>query len=96
MLIEILDDIDDLDDELTIYASDKPHWSETSLAVACREPEDGSLPAEAEGLKYLLEVRLAKDVIRVWRAWRNNAQPIPKEKCEAVIYYATNDSYLPP
>lgn len=91
----MLDQIDSVDDELTIYASKQPQWTEASEAIACREPDDGSLPSEALGLAYLLEVSLAKDAIRVWRAWRGNALPTSKEKCDAVIYYATNDSYLP-
>ena len=94
-LAELLEGIDVLDDELTIYASDQPEWKEASEAIACLEPDDGSVPSKASGLRYLLEVRLAKDVSQEWRAWRGNAWPTPKEKCEAVIYYALNDSYWP-
>jgi len=94
-LAKVLDGIDDLDEDLTIYTSYQPKCDQDSAAVVCFEPDDGSLPEEATGLKYLLEVHVAKAVIRVWRTWRKNAAPTSKEKCDAVIYYATNDSYLP-
>lgn len=95
-LADLLNEIDSLDDNLTIYASKEPRWTGSSRSVACREPDDGSVPPEAEGLNYMLEVDRAKDAIRVWREWRVNAVPALIDKCEAVIYYATHDAYLPP
>jgi len=47
-----------------------------------------------EGMKYLLEVELAKEVIQVWRDWRNGKEPSPLEKYQAVLYYEENDAYL--
>lgn len=94
-LAELLGRIDELDDDWTIYACDTPRWSASSRSVAYSEPSDGSVPAEAHGLRYLLEVRLAKEAIRIWSEWRANSTPSPQDTCEAVIYYATNDSYLP-
>jgi hypothetical protein len=97
-LIELLDKLELLDDSFTIYADPIPEWTETSAAIACLGLEDGSLPEaiEAAGLKYLLEVNLAKEVLEVWRAWREGKEPSPTEKCQAIIYYAKHDSYLPP
>lgn len=92
-LSELIEGIDDLGEELTIYAQEP--WSEGSLAVAVAEPEDGSLPVEAAGMRYLLEVPLAKDVLEVWREWRGGAVPSLHDSCEAVIHYAENDAYLP-
>jgi hypothetical protein len=44
---------------------------------------------------YLLEVSLAREVLEVWTAWRDGRRPTISEACEAIIYYASNDAYLP-
>lgn len=90
---ELVERLDALDDDLTIYAAES--WSETSNAVAAREPEDGSLPPEAAGMRYVLEVSIAREVIEVWSKWRGGAVPTTSERCEAILHYAENDSYLP-
>jgi hypothetical protein len=59
------------------------------------EGEDGSPPPSAEGLRYFLEVSIAKDAIRVWQQWRDGAVPSLDEKVAAVVYYAVNDAFLP-
>jgi hypothetical protein len=64
-------------------------------ALAALEPADGSTPPEAAGMTYLLEVRLAKEAIRVWSEWRNGAAPTSEDRVAAVVYYATHDAYLP-
>lgn len=94
-LASLLDQIDELDDDRTVYASKRPTWSENSRAIACREPDDGPAPDAARGLTYLLDVDIAKGAIRVWSAWRGNIAPTTKDKVDAVIYYATHDAYLP-
>jgi hypothetical protein len=92
-LTALLSSLDELDDELTIYAS--PDLTETSRAIAVKEPEDGSVPPEAADLTYLLEVRLAKEVLRVWSDWRQGAAPTPEDRVEAIVHYARHDAYLP-
>ena len=94
-LERLIDDIGALGGELTIYAEADPAWSGRSRAVACAEPEDGGVPRQAAGMTYLLEVRTAKEVLELWSAWRDGRSPSPREKCEAVIYYAMNDTYVP-
>lgn len=94
-LAELINNLDSLNEESTIYAIADPDWSESSLAVAVLDPDGGSLPPEAAGMKYLLEVAIAKEVLDVWREWRQGKTPTIHDKCEAVIYYAKNDSYLP-
>ncbi len=49
-LRDILERLDALGDELTIYARDYPELTEHSEAVVALEPEDGSLPAEGIGM----------------------------------------------
>lgn len=102
-LAEILEHLDQFNDEededddrvLTIYASKQAQGSGSSEAVVCYQPDDGSIPDQAEGLKYLLEVFLAKDAIRVWSEWRQNAAPATQDRVDAVLYYATHNAYLP-
>ena len=58
----------------------------------------GELPAGVvtnSGYRYLLEVRLAIEVIDVWRAWRGGAMPSREEATLAVIHYAETDAYQP-
>jgi hypothetical protein len=48
---------------------------------------------KAAGLRYLLEVALAKDAVVVWSDWRGGAEPTTDDKLMAVAYYATHDAY---
>jgi hypothetical protein len=91
-LSDVVDGLDGLDDDETIHA-DGPVAS--ARAVVAREPEDGTLPPEATGLRYSLEVNLAKDAVRVWSEWRGGVTPTLEDKLAAVIHYAVNDSFLP-
>ena len=95
-LAQIAGNLDHLDPAYTIYAEATPEWVATSPAVICRAPEDGTLPTEAKGMLYFLEVSVAQEVIEVWKKWRGGRVPSSGEKCTAIIYYAINDSYLPP
>lgn len=94
-LAEILNGIEEQDPEATIYAEGGAAATAASRAVAAVEPDDGSVPAEAEGLHYLLEVSLARDVLAVWQNWRDGAVPTTDQKVEAVTYNAKNDAYQP-
>jgi hypothetical protein len=53
--------------------------------MVIREPEDGSLPAEAENLDYFLEVGVALEAASVSEAGT---------RLERVLYYAENDAFL--
>lgn len=92
-LRELLSSLAQLDDELTIYSTESP--TPDSPAIAKVEPESGELRDEATGLVYLVEVFLAKEVAAVWRDWRDGREPTPDELCEAVVFYAERDAYLP-
>ena len=89
---DMIDRLDECDAGQTIYATDN---SPTAMAVVDFEPDDGTLPASAMGMKYLLEVSLARDAIRVWSEWRNGRQPMLDEKTQAVLYYAEHDAFMP-
>jgi hypothetical protein len=89
---DVVDRLDSFDDEDTIFAEEA---TPSAAAVVAREPDDGTLPPDAVGLRYFLEVNLAKDAVRVWREWRGGATPTLNDKLAAVIHYAVNDSFLP-
>jgi len=90
-LLEAVQSLDLLDDESTIYAAEP--WTETSQAITVTEP-DGRFPApEASnlGLRYFLEVSIARDLLAGWTT--NLAQhPTLKERCARLIKYATTDA----
>ncbi len=92
-LRELVDSLNQLDPEFTIYA--KRDWSENSPAIACLAPDDSTLPAAAADMDYLLEVYLAQEVVEVWKQWSGGKVPSSSEKCAAIIYYGMNDSYVP-
>lgn len=90
-LLDLLERLDELDEEDTIYAGEP--WTGSSQAVSAREPDEGGLPAEAEerGLAYFLEVSIARETLEDWAA----AQPEPptaEARCERLIRYATDDA----
>ena len=91
---EILDSLDALDEDLTINAPEARPLTADSPAVTAMEPDDGSMPPEAVGLSYLLEIFLAKEALEVWSNWRGSRVPTTAERVEAIAYYADNDAYL--
>jgi hypothetical protein len=94
-LRDVLAQLEDLDEDSTIYVDGGAEAELAARAVVDVEPEDGGIPADADGLDYLLEVSLAKEVLDVWRQWRDGRSPSVVERHEAVMYYAANDAYLP-
>lgn len=87
--------LDQLDDDLTIYADGGPSARAGARAVAAVEREDGTVPSVAAGLDYVLEVFLAKEVIAVWSQWRGGIRPTPAEALRAIAYYAKHDAFEP-
>lgn len=94
-LREIVEQLDTFQEEETIYiAQSDPVHANTEAAVGF-EDDYGSPPACASGMRYLLEVRLAQDVVRVWSEWRDNVLPSAEDKVTAIVYYAEHDAFLP-
>ena len=89
-LRDVVQALDDLDDEGTIYTDGT---SPAACAAVVTAASDET--ARAEGLRYLLEVALAKEAVAVWSQWRGSAQPTIEDKLMAISYYATHDAYLP-
>lgn len=90
-LIESVRDLDALDSESTIYAAEP--WTENSKVIVAPEPASGGLPPEAEklGLKYFLEVFIARDFIEDWKA-NLDAEPTLQQKCARLVKYAITDA----
>ena len=84
-------DLDSLNEASTIYASEP--WAQDSQVVVAPEPDAGGLPAEAKGLglKYFLEVLLARDCLEGW-ATNLKREPTLQEKCARLIQYAITDA----
>ena len=93
-LADVLDRLETFDDEATVFVeSGSPTDGDSRATVSGPDEDDREPPA---GFAYVLEIGLMKDVLQVWSAWRGGAQPTSREKCEAVLYYSSNDAYLPP
>ncbi|MEV0795387.1 hypothetical protein [Kribbella sp. NPDC050459] len=98
-LLEVMATLDQIPDddpfeiESTIFAR-KP-WTVDSQAIVRNEEVVDSVAPSAPAFSYLLEVDLAKEVIRVWSEWRDGAVPTSEEAAQAVIFYGEHDSYQP-
>jgi hypothetical protein len=98
-LAEVLQDLDAYHNDLTIWApvrTDLADLTGDTPVVVEHGPQDGATSWRERGLSYVLEVNLAKEVLNVWRQWRNGATPTVGQMCQAVIHYAKNDAFLPP
>ena len=89
-LRDVVRTLDELDDEGTIYTDGSSPAARA--AVVTGEPDQA---VKAAGLRYFLEVALAKEAVLVWREGRGTAQPTVDDKLMAISYYATHDAYLP-
>ena len=90
-LIEAIENLGTLDEESTIYASEP--WTAGSTTIVAPEPKDGGLPPDAAklGLKYFLEIFIARDFLDDWVA-NLDAEPTLQEKCARLIQYAIKDA----
>lgn len=90
-LIEIVEALDALADDATIYAAEP--WTTDSPAVVDVEPESGGAPTSAseQGMTYLLEVFVARDFLHDWMAAQDKP-PTLHEQCERLIRYAVDDA----
>lgn len=90
-LNNIVTDLAALDEAATIYAAEP--WTGDSKALVAQEPLAGGLPPEtkAAGLKYFIEVAIARDFLDGWIAGLDHA-PSPQEMCDRLIRYAVTDA----
>lgn len=80
-----------LDQDATIYAAEP--WTAESVAIVAIEPDSGGIPEEAatRGLKYFLEVAVARDFLEGWESTLDSTPTAP-ERCARLIRYAIDDA----
>ena len=89
-LRDVVTVLDELSDDATIYTD-----GVTPAARATVVSSEADEATREAGLRYFLEVALAKEAVAVWSDWRGSAQPTVDDKLMAISYYATHDAYLP-
>jgi len=94
-LRNVVADLGSLTDEDFICAENGPSWTPDSPAYVIRIPQYADLREIGPVPDYFLEVFVARDVLQNWSALRQGRHPTIEEMCEALIYYAKYDSYLP-
>ena len=80
----IIDSLDTMDSEATIYA-EQP-WTPQSQCVVCRPSDDTLHPPEVDGMPYFLEVCIAKELKE------DLAYLAPDALCQRIIDYAMKDA----
>ena len=90
-LRNVVQTLDELDDDATIYTDGSSPAARASVVTE----ESAVKAAKVAGLRYFVEVALAKDAVVVWSEWRGSAPPTTDDKLMAISYYATHDAYLP-
>lgn len=93
-LREIINDIEHISDDLAIFASKNDDWSLDLSAALVLTSDMERIGDKLEGLSYFLEVEIAKEVLNVWKEWRNGREPSEDERIKALLYYANYDAYL--
>jgi hypothetical protein len=94
-LREIIRNLETVSDELVIFATKvDENWLLDARAALVLDEDMDKLGVSLEDLTYFLEVYIAKETLEVWSKWRGR-EPLESEREEAVVYYATNDAWLP-
>jgi hypothetical protein len=93
-LIHLLDQIETFNVEYAIYTASDREVNENSnvMAIKSHYIRGSRIP---EGMKYLIDVELAKEILNVWSNWRQGRKPSLDEKYKAIQYYLENDAYIP-
>ena len=97
-LSDVLQNLDQFSREDTIYAvCPDGRWSLQAMAAVEPEPEDGDLTQVFAGveMQYLLEVSLAREVVKTLQQYNGINRPSPSRKLQAIAYYVEHDVYLP-
>jgi hypothetical protein len=90
-LMEVVENLATFDEAATIYAA--APWARDSKALIADEPESGGLPEQAKalGMRYFIEVTIARDFLEGWASSLDHA-PSVEESCDRLIQYAVNDA----
>lgn len=93
-LREILNNLEQISDELVIYAGKNNDWDIDSPAALLLHEDAVEVDLHLEDLTYFLEIEIAKEVLEVWKEWHGGREPTESERVDAVLYYANNDAYI--
>jgi hypothetical protein len=94
-LIELIDNLDSLSDGQMIFIASNELVREDIQAITGLVQENVETGKTPTGMKYFLEVNLAKEVLEVWEMWRDGKKPTLHEKFQALVYYFDYDAYMP-
>ena len=88
-LLDLVENIDELNDEDVIFV--RTEWSPRSEAALFKLTEDLRVPDEPKqlGLKYFLEVAVAREVLE---GFASKPEATSIEKAERLIHYAILDA----
>jgi hypothetical protein len=92
-LRDILDDLDNFEDNYTIFLDDRFGWTEFSDAQII---ENNNKTVKKINYPYFIEISVIKNILSAYKYARNGRVPNLNDKCRAVLYYADNDAYLIP
>lgn len=95
-LVDLLDNIEMIDENSSLYIKSTENIHEDVDVIIIPidlVPNGGKTP---KGLNYLLEVYLIKEVLDVWKNWRDGKEPTSEEKINAIDYFVKHDAFLPP
>ena len=91
-LREIINQIEALPDDLTIYATEADDWQIDSPAALVTEEDSDEIGMNIEDMSYFLEVSIAKEVLDGCRQHKGRSLS-EAERLAAVVYYASYDAY---
>lgn len=95
-LLEVVRQLDRFPDRYGIYAiQTKGQWTGTSQASLVELDDDGRPLQKPEGMKSVLPVFLAKEVISDWKKATGKIYLSPEEKLDIILHYAEYDAPPP-
>lgn len=94
-LADALTQLDDFDPDEAIFIHPQSRIEPDCEVLVTSYSDDGEPSATTAGMKYLLEVSLVRDALRVWSEWRQGRVPSIEEQIGAVVYYANHDAFQP-
>jgi len=95
-LINLLENIEKIDENSSIYMKSTEKIREDADVIIIPIDLVPNSGKTLVGLQYLLEVYILKEVLDVWKNWRNGKEPTIRDKLNAIEYFVEHDAYLPP
>jgi hypothetical protein len=93
-LREIIGDIEQLSDDLVIFASKNGEWDLAGPAATVLSSDAERIGISLENLTYFLEVEIAKEVIEAEKQRKERTKLSEREVIDAILYYVDNDAYI--